>query len=494
MCVRLIRENFPNVIVEYLFHEGRQHGLTNEVMEVLRNDLPDLLILPDSSSNDVEQHSELKSLGVPVLILDHHSVEKISKDAVVISNNELISPDYHNRELSGAGIVLKFIEALSEELQIEDIESYYSLAAVGIVADMMPIMHPETRYYVYKGLKDVQNPFIRQLIYKNAGYALKQAYPKIVSWNISNYMNAIVRMGKPEDKETMFRAMLGEKEILERISKYRGVSKEVSEELHETAYRLSANARNRQNTLKKKLILEAVAQIEETDTSNDAALLVTFDDLKDGFSGFIAGDLASTYKKPVVVVSWNKAQDKYTGSGRGIDSVMLDTRKYMDGLDVFEFCSGHPQAFGVAIAEDNLESVYKAIKGSPDDAPESLEVDFTIDSTRLAEPLIKEFFHYDYLWCKGFDEPLVAVENVTLNCKYITFGNTMKFEINGVEILAFQIDGRLQELAEQGKSIKCTLIGTVGINYFLGKETPQLKLEEIEIKEVFTPENFGFEF
>lgn len=466
-------------------------------MEQLEENLPDFLILPDSSSNDLKQHSYLKSKGVDVLVLDHHNISgEESQDAIIISNQEAISPEYINRELSGAGIVLKFIEALNEEYGFDDSEEYYSLASVGIVADMMTILHPETRYYVYEGLKNVKNPFIRQLIYKNAYQALKEAYPKTVSWSISNFINASIRMNSLEDKDLMFRALLGEKETLHRISKYRGKEREVAEELHETAYRLASNARSRQNTLKKKLVTSIKEKVEQQSLQENSIIIVTLDEIKAGFSGFLAGDLVGTYRRPIIVASWDEKSQSYAGSMRGYDAVMPDTRSYLDGLGLFNFVEGHNQASGCSFSKENINKINDTVNKEIGNTTTPIEVDFEVSSKMLNESLVKEFYQYNHLWCAGFEEPLVAVKDVELNCKNIAFGNTMKFSINNVEILAFQIDDRLQELADQGKTAVCDIIGSLEINHFLGKETSQMKIEAINIKEVKETEDLlgGFLF
>ena len=61
-----------------------------------------LVIAPDSSSNDYEQHKELKDKGILTIILDHHLADHLSEYAITI-NNQLC--DYPNKELSGVGVV-----------------------------------------------------------------------------------------------------------------------------------------------------------------------------------------------------------------------------------------------------------------------------------------------------------------------------------------------------------------------------------------------------
>ena len=66
----------------FKFHKGKEHG-------IIADEIPDsvgLVIAPDSSSNDYEEHRKLKERGIDVLVIDHHEAEKVSEDACVINN------------------------------------------------------------------------------------------------------------------------------------------------------------------------------------------------------------------------------------------------------------------------------------------------------------------------------------------------------------------------------------------------------------------------
>jgi single-stranded-DNA-specific exonuclease len=91
--------------------------------------------MPDASSNDFEYHEELKTMGVPVLVLDHHILEtEVSDNAIVINNQS--SLNYHNKELTGAGVVWQFCRYV-DSVTGHDYAMYFTdLAALGIIGDM----------------------------------------------------------------------------------------------------------------------------------------------------------------------------------------------------------------------------------------------------------------------------------------------------------------------------------------------------------------------
>lgn len=87
--------------------------------------------MPDSSSNDYEEHKTLKEMGYDILVLDHHEADHYSENAVVVNNQ--LSKDYPNKSLSGVGVVYKFLERF-EELYLNGktfIKNYIDLVALG---------------------------------------------------------------------------------------------------------------------------------------------------------------------------------------------------------------------------------------------------------------------------------------------------------------------------------------------------------------------------
>src|SRR5699024_866775 len=109
-------------------------------------------------------------------------------------------------------------------------------------------------------------------------------------------------------------------------------------------------------------------------------------------------------------------------------------------------------------------------------------VDFVIDKKSLSKSLVEEVAQLNKHFGKDCEEPLFTIKNIEIDCTEINFGSTMKFTINGIEILSFSVDDRLEKLASEGKLAVLDIIGTLGINRFLSKETHQVKIEMIDIK------------
>lgn len=94
--------------IYYILHTGKQHGLEDTV-----NQIPDncLVILPDSSTNDIEQMRELLNRGCSIVCMDHHEADNYleDEDNLVIINNQI--SDYPNKDMSAAGVVWQVCRA-----------------------------------------------------------------------------------------------------------------------------------------------------------------------------------------------------------------------------------------------------------------------------------------------------------------------------------------------------------------------------------------------
>ena len=112
--------------ISYRLHTGKQHGLIPETIPADTN----LIIAPDSSSNDYEEHNYLhNTCKMNILVLDHHEADKVSENACII-NNQLCN--YPTKSLSGVGVVYKFCSYIDQLLGVNYANQFLDLVALGI--------------------------------------------------------------------------------------------------------------------------------------------------------------------------------------------------------------------------------------------------------------------------------------------------------------------------------------------------------------------------
>lgn len=181
----------PKII--YHIPEGKEHGL-DTIMDWFPEDGNDsLVVLPDSSSNDYEQHKELKERGYEILVLDHHSTDKYSENAVVINNQP--SARYENKSLSGVGVVYKFLEYIEMKQGWPPYsQDYLDIVALGEIGDVMDMNTLENRY-ILTGLNHINNKFFQELLDKQ-DFSLKGERTQIgIAFYIVPPINSLIRLG-----------------------------------------------------------------------------------------------------------------------------------------------------------------------------------------------------------------------------------------------------------------------------------------------------------
>jgi single-stranded-DNA-specific exonuclease len=255
--LNMIAPAYTQTRILYRLHDGKEHGI---ILDTIPEGVK-LVITPDSSSNDFEEHRLLRDRGIDVLVIDHHEAEKVSENACVI-NNQLC--DYPTKSLSGVGMVYKFCCYLDELLNVDYAENFRDLVSLGMIADMMDMRDFETRHLIMSGLDNIRNPFFKSFVDKQAFVLKDGVVPMGVAFYVAPYINATVRVGSYQEKMTLFESMLDFKAYRQIPSTKRG-EKGKTEMIVTQACRNCTNIKKHQGDLKD----EATAVIEKIILDNN---------------------------------------------------------------------------------------------------------------------------------------------------------------------------------------------------------------------------------
>jgi single-stranded-DNA-specific exonuclease len=485
-----------NLNISYSLHTGKQHGISDDI--VIPENI-NLLIIPDASTNDIEQCKNLREKGLDIIVLDHHISDEINPYAIVV-NNQMC--EYPNKALSGVGIVYKFLQALDEETWNEYADNFLDLVALGNIADVMDIREFETRRLINKGLSIINNQFIKALVEKQS-YSMGNT---ITVTNIQFYIvpliNALVRTGDADEKELMFKAFLEQDEYYKykprRKSKDDPELEEVDESIYDRVARFCANAKGRQNKYKDKSLEQISEYIESKEIDKNKIIVANVTDLlTENLTGVVAIKVAEKYNKPCLLLRRVKDNENlYGGSGRNNrNSPIKNLKSFLDETKLFEFVSGHEGAFGINIKRDNINTlVYKVNELLKDvDFSFFYDVDFIIDIDDLNISFIRELNNLKYIYGQGISEPLIAIQNIEINKKDIKIqgknNDSYKFfyndEIAFIKFKALEDDQILNflndELYNDDSMVILDVVGKASINSFGSILTPQVVIEEYNI-------------
>ena len=479
------KEHFPEANIQYRLHSGKQHGLEDHIDKIIDEEW-DLIICPDSSSNDKEYHDKLRC---PVLVLDHHEVDCATSSNAIIINNQS-SKSYKNKELTGAGVVYQFCRCVDELAGFDSANNYIDLAALGICGDMGSMIELENRYICYKGFNNIQNPFFKAILDKQSYSTGGKVNPMTVAFYIVPLVNAMIRVGTMEEKIRLFEAFIdGNKEV---PSGKRG-AKGTFELAAIESVRECVNARSHQNKILDKNVEKFEDKIAKYDLLNNKILFIRLeedDELPSELNGLLAMKLAAKYKRPTIVARLNdEGYDR--GSIRNVNNCALtDLKAFLMNSGYFEYVQGHANAAGCSIKDKDLEAFhsYANEELSTIDFGEGV---YDVNFVRAAadpdlEDLIFDLAEYEDVWGQNNPEALIYIHdlNITKNDIQILGRNkdTIKIVKFGIAYMKFFAKDMIKEL-EDFNEIKINLVGKPNLNEWMGNYTPQIFIENYELED-----------
>ena len=498
---------FPSWVInnlKYFLHEGKQHGLADVPEDLIKQF--DLIIIPDASSNDYDLHKKYREQGIQIIVLDHHEAEYISKNAIII-NNQL--SNYPNKDMSGAGITWQFCRYIDNILGVNNAERFIDLVALGNMADMMSMRSKETKHLINKGFNHITNPFIMGMAEKNSFSLKGKVTPMGAAFYIAPFVNAIVRSGTIEEKQLVFESMLNHKANQRILSNKRGHKIGEEEYLYEQAIRTAVNVKKRQTNAQDHGLQVLEDMIVEQNLLDNKVLLFLLEpgQVDKNIAGLIANKFMAKYQRPcciltkvteVEVINGKSITTKisYQGSARGCDKT--DVNNFKDICAEFGqilYAEGHQSAFGLGLPAEKVEAfidytneVLKDMASEP-----VYYVDYIYQDGKVDPNAIIEIAEMEYLWGKDMDEPFIVIEDLFITSDMVTLMSpdkkpTLKITLkNGISLIKFNSSQEEYEKFLSAKSYcskKVTLVGRCNKNEWNGWVTPQILIEDYNIKNI----------
>ncbi|RDY88672.1 DHH family phosphoesterase [Bacillus amyloliquefaciens] len=482
ILINYLNQAFPDHEVKWRLHDKKDHGAS---LETIPEDTH-LLIIPDAGSNQYELHEELKERGIDTLVLDHHECEKESNFAIVINNQ--LSSNYQNKRFSGAGIVYKFCKALDDKLGLDVADDSLDLVAIGNIGDVIDLREPETRYYVKKGLKQIKNPLIQEIVDRQSFFLDGNINIHFTGFSIVPFINAAIRYATMEEKTDMMKALLGSKEVVYYPRK------KIYEPIVKSVARRIANTKNRQKKSLEKPVKALIEQVYEENKTNDKVIVLDVTgELNSSFTGLVATQLAKKFKRPVILGRKTK-EGKFGGSARGYEKCgVKDFKQVLTDSELFNFCQGHANAFGFEIEPEHFDGLSTQLN-SLIDAEVLLEdvheVDFIIPASEMDISIIKSIHKHRDDWGSTLEEPLIAIEGIQINRSdvnvYKNRTSTFVINVGDYKLTKPYYKGDFDELFDNGdETFYLNVVGKCKVNKYENKVAPTVEVVDIEITDSF---------
>ena len=333
------------LLTDFLRREGGQvipyipnrleegYGLNREAVEKLRDQGARLVVTVDCGITAVAETEYARSLGLDVIITDHHECKETLPEALAVVDPHRSDCPYPFKQLAGVGVALKTAMALAGPDRTEELlERYGDLAALGTVADVMQLTG-ENRAIVRRGLSVLPNtprPGLRALI-REAGAEGKTLSSISVGYTLAPRINAAGRMGCSQVAL----------ELLLTEDRLRG---------EELARELCALNRQRQE-LEGDIFSQCDLLVDALPTGERDALVLSGETWHQGVVGIVASRLTEKYAVPAFMICIQEGRGK--GSCRSYGGINLFT--LLEGCaDLLEAYGGHELAAGFTILEENI--------------------------------------------------------------------------------------------------------------------------------------------
>lgn len=438
------------------------YGLNKEAIKKIADEGVNLIITVDCGISGIEEVDYANSLGLEVIVTDHHEVGEVLPNAIAVVDAKRKDSTYPFRELAGVGVGFKLIQAIAQRLELEEKEylKYLDIVCIGTISDIVPLVD-ENRVIAKLGLKLVE-------VTRNVGLkALLEAsgYKKIdsftVSFGLAPRINACGRMGKEKEALNLFLT-------------------QDEKEAKDIALRLNEYNKERQD-IEKRIYEDAVSKIEKNE-KNKQVLVLGSDNWHHGVIGIVASKITDLYFKPSILICFEEDEGK--GSGRSIPGFDLyeSLTNCSENLEKF---GGHSMAVGVTLKKENFEKFKEefekyAQNSNICDIIPIIKID---EEITLEDINIKAVEELNML--EPFGEankmPLFMYKNLKIHSiRTLSEGKHIKLTLKDNNFYIDSIGFNLGHLAEEYQiGDKVDVVGSLEINKFGGRESVQINLKDL---------------
>ena len=439
------------------------YGLNREAVTALKEQGASLIVTVDCGITALEETAWARSLGIDVVITDHHECKSGLPAAQAVVDPRRSDCPSACKGLAGVGVALKLAMAINgPEGDGDVLAEYCDLAAVGTVADVMP-MTGENRTIVRLGLEELSHPrrLGLALLIREAGLEDKAITATSIGYTLAPRINASGRMG---------RAQMAVELLLTR-------DRERGEQL---AQELCALNRERQ-TIEGEIFRQCVDRLDRA--PQKGAVLLADPEWHQGVVGIVASRLTERYGCPAFMICLDHGMGK--GSCRSWGGVNLFER-LAECSDLLEGFGGHALAAGFTVREENIPLLSRRLREGLERAlgagasPAALEADAEVEARELTVEAVADLDRLEPCGT-GNPRPVLVLRGALIqSMSQVGRGRHLKLRLESkgtpLDAIFFSADGAELGLAPGGR---VDVAFYPQINEFRGTRSVQLQVADL---------------
>lgn len=443
-------------------HDG--YGLTEKsVRFITKTYSPSLVITVDTGISAYKEIELFKSLGVDVIVTDHHeSPEKLPECLII--DPKVPGETYPFSGLSGAGVALKLVQALSS---IDESLEYIDIAAISTIGDIVPLLS-ENRVITVLGLKEINKKGCRPSIgYLKSKLKINSLTSTDIAFKVVPRINACGRMTSAE--KCFHFLCAANPNSLQNL--YAQIEEDNANRLNETG-----------------LIMDRVyTQIAAIDLNENPALFIQDKNINLGLIGIVASKICAEMNRPVFVFTEDE-------EGRLKASIRSN-----DGINIFNIIDkfrgilvdvgGHSQAGGLTIEkkyykefEKKVQEELKKVDKSAFLTQKELEFDMELSEKDISLELATEL---NKLEPYGFMNPKPVFKIKTNKTRLIPLKSVNHYKIGlsgNKEVMSF-FGGKYKPLVIE--NMQKEIFVNIELDTFLAKPRAKAVLKHIYSPDLF---------
>ena len=436
------------------------YGLNRAGLDALAAQGARVVVTVDCGITAVEEVEYAKSLGLEVIVTDHHACKETLPHAAAVVDPHRPDCAYPFQGLAGVGVALKLAMAMGAELA-----DYADLAALGTVADVMPLVD-ENRAMVAIGLERINTaprPGIRALL--EAAGAGQAANAVTLGYTLAPRLNAAGRLGVTQVALDLLLAETEEQAV------------PLAQELCEL---------NRRRQALEGEIFDACVGRVETEAAEDQAIVLSGEGWHQGVVGIVASRLADRFQKPAFMISLQDGMGK--GSCRSVGDLSL-FQALQEAQDLLEGFGGHAMAAGFTVKEENIPALRERLNrwvgaNGGREALSTLHVDVALPDAEALTPQAVEELERLEPYGAGNPKPVFTLPRVALVGKNLVGAEGKHMRLS-LRCKAQRLPGIFFSCPKEGwefqEEDRVDVAFTPQINEFRGKRGVQLVVQDLRL-------------
>lgn len=411
-----------------------------------------LIITVDNGISSVDGVTYANSKGLTVIVTDHHIPNAVLPAAAAIIDMKRPDETYRYKDFCGCGLIFRIMLDLYKKMHkpIEYILNSMDLVALATVADVVPLVGNDNRYYVKEGLKLIesgQRVFFKVMarLYEvtefSAHYTLAFKYAPV--------LNSLARMNKNTSIAIEMLLSTNPEWVEVEMLKLKENNQQ-RKDLTQTQYEVA---------------------LQKASSINSKNALVVYDEsFVEGVVGIISGRLKEKFYRPVIVFA-SADNGVLKGSGRSIDEFNL--KEALDKLShLLLKYGGHAKAAGLSIKAENLDKFTKAFNElvanelKDKDVHPEIPLAAILDDKTLTSQLVQDLRILEP-YGEGFPEPMFGLK---LTCDTIRYmgAESQHVKLSNKESNISVIIWNKGNLMKTRSTLPCKFVGKPSLNIWNG--------------------------